>query len=87
MWSATNIKTVTFYSSKKYDETKMTVGNFSHLINIGLFVSLRDKLLEYLRIKTQVLNFVNLRKKEFKTLVISKLLPSVYKDLIQIFMN
>lgn len=65
----------------------MTVGNFSHLINIGLFVSLRDKLLEYLRIKTQVLNFVNLRKKEFKTLVISKLLPSVYKDLIQIFMN
>lgn len=65
----------------------MTVGNFSHLINIGLFVSLRDKLLEYLRIKTQVLNFVNLRKKEFKTLVISKLLPSVYKDLIQIFLN
>ena len=65
----------------------MTVGNFSHLINIGLFVSLRDKLLEYLRIKTQVLNFVNLRKKEFKTLVISKLLPSVYNELIQIFMN
>ena len=87
MWSATTIKTANFYSSKKYGETKMTVGNFSHLINIGLFVSLRDKLLEYLRIKTQVLNFVNLRKKEFKTLVISKLLPSVYKDLIQIFLN
>ena len=27
------------------------------------------------------------QKKEFKTLVISKLLPSVYKDLIQIFMD
>ena len=88
VWSATTIKTATYYSSKKYGQTTMTVvRNCSHLISIVLFVFLRDKLLEYLRIKTQVINFVNLRKKEFKTWVISKLLPSVYKDLIQIFMN
>lgn len=43
------------------------VMNFNHVLNPGLFVCLREKLSEYLGIKTKSLNAINLRKKELKT--------------------